>query len=188
MKLRLSKRMFITISVLILIMTGVFYGMQRQSNLEVSVYQGSDLNAKELASLLGVYVWKVDVGLPDDAKRVNLHLEVKEKGKSGIKQFGPGNSAILSPKTTREILIAIIPLEGEISNSEKVRVIINAFGNVSSGIADNPLNKLGIGSDSIPQKASDGTFALIGGYKGDTISSPISETADVLISLKITPQ
>lgn len=188
MRLRLSKCGFVIISILILIITGSFYTAQQQSKSNVSIYQAGELKADELARLLGVYVWKFNVLLPDDTERVNLRLVVREKGKSEIKSFGPGNSALIRPENGREVLIAIIPQNGDIYNAEKVRVTINAFGSIASGIADNPLKNMGIGGPSFPQKTSERTFALIGGYTGNTIATPISETADVLISLRIEPE
>jgi hypothetical protein len=185
MRFSSSKGGFIVISILILIVTGSFYGSQQQSKPEVSIYPASELTARELAGLLGVHVWKMNVLLPENIEKVNLHLEVKEKGKTSVKSFGPGITPLIRPGSPREVLIAIIPLNEDISNTDKVRVIINAFGAIASGLADNPLKNMGIGGPTFPQKTSDGTFALIGGYKGNTIATPISETADVLISLKI---
>ena len=189
MRLSLSKGRFVIISVLVLIMTASFHGVQEQSKKDVSIYQGSDLKASELASLLGVYVWKLDVGLPDDTKAVSLHLEVQKKGETKKATFGGGiNNNFVTKDTEREILIAIIPLNDDLYNAEKVRLTMNAFGMISSTIADNPLKNLGIGKPSLPEKNKDGTFSLIGGYKGDTIASPISEKADIVISLKIEPK
>jgi len=188
MKIKLSKIKLTAISIIILFMAASFYGMQSETKSDVSVNQGSDLQASELASLMGLYVWKLDVDLPDDAKEVNVRLEVQKKGESKKNRLGSSIIGFVTPDVEREILIAIIPLEGDLINTDKVRVVIDAFGMKSSSIANNPLKYMGIGDKKNPQKASDGTFALIGGYNGDTISSPISETADALISLKIEPK
>jgi hypothetical protein len=185
MRLRLSKGEFLIISILILIITGSFYGTQQRAEQKVSVYQGSDLTASELTNLLGVFVWKFDVALPEDVKKVNFHLEMQKKGELEKSLFGPGIDTFVSPEIEREILVAIIPLNEDISNADKVRIKMNAFGVTASGIHDNPLKNLGIGKPALPEKTSDGTFSLIGGYKGNTISSPITEKADVIILLKI---
>ncbi len=88
--------------------------------------------------------------------------------------------------TKRQLLIAIVPLDGgSISEAQKVRVTMVGFGMFVSSTADNPLRQMGIGGPlGSPEAVGDGTFNLIGGYEGGTISSPVSK-ADVIISLKI---
>jgi hypothetical protein len=152
--------------------------------VQVTVRPGGDLTANELAALLGAHVWKLDVSLPASAKQVSLSLYQQAKGKERV-GFGGGISTPLMADTKRQVLIAIVPIGGSLSEAAKVRVTMVGFGMVASRTDDNPLHKLGIGGPvGSPEAAGDGTFNLIGGYAGGTISSSVS-MADRVISLKI---
>jgi hypothetical protein len=152
-----------------------------------AIRPGGDLTADELAALLGAYVWKFDVSLPADVKQVSVGLYQQARGKERV-GFGAGISTPLMADTKRRVLIAIVPVGGSISEAEKARVTIVGFGMVASMTDDNPLRKLGIGGPvGSPEVVGDGTFNLIGGYEGGTISAPVSK-ADRIISLKIESQ
>ncbi|HEV7300741.1 MAG TPA: hypothetical protein VGN72_15350 [Tepidisphaeraceae bacterium] len=151
---------------------------------QITVRPGGDLTAQELATLLDAHVWKLNVSLPEGAKEVSIRLDQQANGKDRV-GFGAGINTPLMADTKREVLIAIVPIGGGLSEAEKVRVTIIGFGMVASRTDDNPLRKLGIGGPvGSPEAAGDGTFNLIGGYEGGNISSPVSK-ADRVISLKI---
>lgn len=148
----------------------------------VAIHSAS-ISAEDLAALLGAYVWKFDVSLPPDARQVNLNLQTANKGQAPS-QFGSSISCPMEESSGREVLVAIVPIDGTISDAAQVRVTILAFGAVASSTADNPLKNLGIGKPQSPENSGNGVFNLIGGYSGSAIQSPVS-TADVVVSLKI---
>ena len=149
----------------------------------VAVRPGGDLSADELASVLGVHVWKLDVSLPADAKAVHVALHQQAKGKPR-EGFGSGIETPLAADAKRQLLIAIVPIGGTLNEAEKVRVTLIGFGMVSGRTQDNPLRNMGIGKPQSPEAAGYGTFHLIGGYAGNTVSSPIAG-ADHVVSLRI---
>jgi len=144
---------------------------------------GTPLTAVELAQMLGVEVWKIGVAVPAEATHVEVTLSLKEKGLKA-RGFGTGISGPIEKDTKRELTIAIIPLNGTLNDAEKVRVVISGFGVHAAGTDDNPFKKLGIGRTETPEDNKDGSFNLIGGFEGSTVSSPIS-SADKVLSLKI---
>jgi hypothetical protein len=144
---------------------------------------GTPLSAGELAQLLGAQVWKFDVAVPTGATQVEIGFSLKEKGRDA-RGFASGISCSIENDTKRELLIAIIPLGGTLHDAEKVRVVVSGFGVSAAGNDDNPFRKLAIGRPVMPEDNKDGTFDLIGGYAGSTVSSPLS-SADKVLSLKI---
>lgn len=151
---------------------------------QVALRPGGDLTAEELATVLGAHVWKFDVSLPEGANEVSVSLHQRAKGMESL-PFGTGMSAPLTAETKRQLLIAIVPLGGSLTEAEKVRVTIAGFGMVTSRTADNPLRGLGIGGPAgSAEPMSDGAFNLLGGYEGGTISMPLSN-ASRIIALQI---
>ena len=146
---------------------------------------GKPLTADELASLLGVQIWKLHATPPAGAKRVRVWLQVHERGKEprpfgtsvgGLTELGDGT-----------VVVAIVPVGGQsVIEAEKVRVTLDAFGTQGSGIDANPLRSMGIGRPGRPEKRDDGTLDLIGGFRDKSISNGLAKTADTVISLKIT--
>lgn len=150
----------------------------------ITVRPGGDLTAQELATLLDAHVWKLDVSVPEGAKEISISLHQQTKGKDRL-AFGTGISTPLMADTKHELLVAIVPIGDNLSEAAKVRVTIMEFGMVASRTDDNPLRKLAIGRPvGSPEVLGDGTFDLIGGFEGGSISSPVSK-ADKFISLKI---
>ena len=173
-----------TKSVILLLLSAASSAMPALAEDSVSLRAADALTASELARLLDAHVWKFEVDLPAGAKHVTVGLEIKEKGHES-RGFVTGVSGPIRQDIKREVLIAIIPIGGTLNEAEKVRVIVNGFGIYAAGTDDNPLRKLGIGRPQSPEDNQDGSFNLIGGYKGSPISTPVS-LADKVISLKVT--
>jgi len=157
---------------------------EKPSTPITAIRPGKALTADELALLFDAQVWKLHIDLPPKAVHGWVSLDLKEGGKDR-QGWGISCGGQIRPDTNGEVLVAIIPVGGTLHAADKVRVVINGFGNVGSTTEDNPFKSLGIGRPGVPEDLKDGSFNLIGGYKGRTISSPVS-SADKAISLRIT--
>jgi hypothetical protein len=139
--------------------------------------------ADELAELLGAYVWKFDASVPAGAKRVVVSLQRATKGHAPY-QLGAAAEGLIDDEMGHQVLIAIVPVGGSISDAQQVRVTVDAFGTCASKTVDNPFKSFGIGKPQRPENVGGGVFNLMGGYAGSTVASPLSR-ADVVISLRI---
>jgi len=176
-------RLPITLSLVAsLLLCGAVPADNHADNAAVAIHD-AHISADELAELLGVYVWKFDASVPTGAKRVVVSLQSTSKGQAPS-QFGVSASGPLSDESGHQILIAIVPIGGNISEAPQVRITVSAFGTLASSTADNPLRSLNIGKPGRPENAGDGVFNLIGGYTGSVSVNPVS-LADVVVSLRI---
>jgi hypothetical protein len=155
----------------------------RPDTSAVAIHPGP-ISADELAELMGIYVWKLNVSVPRDSAMVNLSLQQTNKGQSPS-QLGAAVSCRMSAAGGNDVLIAITPLGGGISDAAQIRVTIAALGAIASSTVDNPLRRtLGFAKPQNPEVAGDGVFNLIGGYSGSMVQPSVS-SADTVIALKI---
>ncbi len=175
-----KSRLFLAI-VFSFVMTASLPAAETTPKSPIQLLPGDDLTAKELAGLMDVYVWKFKVELPENASQVSTSLSFFKKGKS---QGGFGLEAFVSPETPRDLLIAIVPIEGTLAGADNVCITISGFNMTGKSILENPLKDLGIGMPHTPESNPNGSFSLIGGYKNNTVKMPLSN-ADTVIVLEI---
>jgi len=146
-------------------------------------HNSATLSATELADLFGAYVEKFSVVAPDDATHLEASLSLRHKGQDH-KQFGPGISQPVDLDRNRkgELLIALIPVNGTLTDAETVKVTVSLFGLSSMAVKENPFRGQNI-AKSI-EHTDDGAVNLIGGYAGQTGPPPLA-LADTVLSLKV---
>jgi hypothetical protein len=152
----------------------------------VATLSKTKVTVGEIAAALNAHIWKFDLSLPADAERVSVAIEQQDKGQKG--ESLAKIDAVVSGDIKRELFVAIEPVEGTISSAKKVRITLSGLGINSTNVADNPLKGLAIGGSQDPETAADGRLALLGGFRGSNVSSPISANADKVIWLKIVPK
>jgi len=163
---------------------------------EIIFRPGASQTTDEAAALLGGYLWKLDVRVPKGSKMLWVSLEQKNGKPTECSTLGGSIGDSIAPdETSRNVLIAIVPIGGSISQAEKVRVSIATFG-VSAqargtcaavGEAVNPLRNLNIVSTQFPPESlGKGKYSLIDGYKdGQTVSVPSGANVEQSIVVKI---
>ncbi|MGA2231263.1 MAG: hypothetical protein ABSH22_10225 [Tepidisphaeraceae bacterium] len=152
---------------------------------DVQIKDRGDLTGDEVATMLGVHIWKFDVVLPTNATGVTVSLQQRDKngGSQGLTSMtGP-----IDRGTPTTLLVGVIPIGGDLTDAQKVRVVLIGFGINSSQTVDNPLNDMAISHPSSPVRYPDGGFALVGGFQNGQVASPISTEADSVIALQIIP-
>lgn len=148
-----------------------------------TIRPGSPLTAVELGQLLDAQIWKFQVEVPAGATRFESRLAIRARG-GEARPFAGGMGGPITRDTGRDVLIAIIPIAGSLSGADKVRVVVSGLGMTVAQVEDNPLKGQGIGRHELPVDQKDGSFVLIGGYKGHTISAPLTN-ADTVLSWTI---
>ena len=151
----------------------------------VTLRPTGDLTAQESTMLLGAHVWKLSVnGIQTDDRAVSYRFHLQRKG-GERESFGVGLDTPPKARNSHRLLVAIIPVDGDISDAEKVRLtIVGLDGSMASRVESNPLRGLAIISSPVPEAVGNGVFNLIGGYEGNSASAPVSK-ADRIISLQI---
>ena len=151
-----------------------------------TVTAGPALTADELATVLGALVWKLDVAFPQGATDANVGLSLRDNAIGSEQGFGTGVDSALRADTPRQLLVAVVPTGGGdgLHNAESVRVTIVGIGVTASTTTWNPFKGMAIGKPQTPEDLGGGRFALVGGYTGNNVSSPISR-ADRVLVLKI---
>ncbi len=146
-----------------------------------------NLSGDDLAAILGVYVWKFELNLPDGNYRVGV--SVLKQGKHGNPDpIGGMITPITVGQTPNQVLVALVPVDGTISDAAKVRVVIAGLGQLSATTIDNPVQGMAIGLPQKPEKPNDLTYVLLGGYRGHTILSPVTGNADRMILVNFQSQ
>jgi hypothetical protein len=181
---------------------------------EVSIRPGGNLTSDETAALLGGYVWKLDVTLPADTKQVTLSLQRQLSGQNPSSLGGIVSTTVSPHESKRDVLVAIVPIGGSISEAEKLRASVFMFertGNVSTagasvsangvsttvsaggvstagctGEVENPFRKLNMTqTQNPPERIGNGTFKLISGSKADRATTSTTEVIATILSLRI---
>jgi len=148
---------------------------------------GAPVTGDELAALLGVYVWKFELTLPDGTYRVGV--SVLKQGHSGSPdQIGSGLIVPVNHDTPTHLTVAIVPINGTISDCSKVRVVIDGLGAYAASTIDNPVGGMAIGLPEKPEKPNPLTYVLLGGFRGHNVTSPVTGNADRLILLNFQSQ
>jgi hypothetical protein len=145
-----------------------------------------NLSGDELAAILGVYVWKFELTLPDGNYRVGI--SVLKQGKHGTPDPIGGLIVPSTGTNANDIYIALVPIDGTISDASRVRVVIDGLGQFSASTIDNPVQGMAIGLPQKPEKPDDLTYVLLGGYRGHTILSPVAGNADRMILVNFQSQ
>jgi len=152
---------------------------------DVQLKDRNDLTGDEVATMLGVHIWKFDVVLPANATGVTVSLQQRDKngGSQGLTSMtGP-----IDRGTPTTLLVGVIPIGGDLTDAQKVRVVLIGFGINSSQTVDNPLNDMAVSHPSSAVRYPDGGFALVGGFQNGQVTTPISTEADSVIALQIIP-
>jgi hypothetical protein len=148
---------------------------------------GAPVSADELAAILGVYVWKFELALPDGNYRVGV--SVMKQGRHGsASPIGAGLVVPVNHDTPTNLTVAIVPVGGTISDASQVRVVIEGLGAYSATTIDKPVEGMAIGLPEKPEKPDPLTYVLMGGFRGHTVSSPVRGNADRLILLNFQSQ
>jgi hypothetical protein len=148
-----------------------------------------NLSADDLAAILGVYVWKFELTLPDGHYQVGV--QVLKAGKHGSPtQIG---SELIVPVAgavaSNHVLIALVPVDGTIAEASKVRVVIAGLGGFAAMTIDNPVEGMSIGLPQQPEKPNDLTYVLLGGFRWhNNVTSPLTGNADRLILVNFQTQ
>jgi hypothetical protein len=145
-----------------------------------------NLTGDQLAAILGVYVWKFELTLPDGNYRVGI--SVLKQGKHGNPQPIGGLITPVTTSSPNDIFVALVPVDGTISDASRVRVVIDGLGQFSATTIDNPVDGMAIGLPQKPEKPDDLTYVLLGGYKGHTVLSPVTGNADRMILVNFQSQ
>lgn len=147
-----------------------------------TIREGSPVSVDDLAELLDAQIWKFRIEVPPGNARFTTMLQIQEKGKRSRTIVG-GTGGQIDQDGDRDVMIAIIPLNGSVQTAEKVRVVMTALGGTTSAIEVNPMRGKIIGRRKKPVDQKDGSFELMAMIR-DKPGSP-SSSIDETISWKI---
>jgi hypothetical protein len=162
---------------------------------EITVKPSSSITSEEVAALLGGYLWNVELNVPKGATEVSVELEGAGKGQKAHTLCGGTAEKGADVGGTRDLLVAVVPVNGGITDATMLRVSIVMFSKTSDGTrlstfggeAINPFKRLTFTQTHVtPQRVERGIFELIEASGGSraTFPSPVADV-DQAILLKI---
>jgi hypothetical protein len=158
-------------------------------DLAVTFQKGGSLTTDEVAALMGGFIWKMEVTLPQGTKTISVGAERGGIGNKCNALTGTIGTSVADATKKPIILVAVFPLNGSITSAAKLRIsllirTVEGAGTGDAGTAgevDNPLrNAAGFFTSTPPKEVARGEFDLIEGQEcgvpigGKNASTPLA--------------
>jgi hypothetical protein len=137
----------------------------------------------EMADILGVQMWRFHIVCNAPHAQVLHSIALRKEGQRA-KEIACGITQWFRDDTDRQMVVALVPLDGDLHTSERLKTYVRVGGATFSQIGDNPLRgRRGVTKLALATRQPDGGFLLL--QSSADAGDPRENNAELILTIRL---